>query len=306
MRISICIILILICSHLTAQNLAERLGFDKDTKLLMVHADDLGSAHSVNEASIDGLENGSITSASVMVPCAWTKEAAAYAKANPDSHDFGIHLTVTCEWKNYKWGPVASRDKVTSIVDKHGFFYEDCTSFAGEVDVAEVEIELRAQIDQAIALGINPTHLDSHMGCLFWTKPEIFGLYVELAREYGIPCLIEKNFGAMFPDKFAEIVSDQDVLVDAVFSPGPTDYAKGMANFYAQVIKDLKPGFNMIIIHAGIDNAELQAVTIDHPDWGSAWRQEDYDFFRSSACAKMIEEEGIELITWRMIKDVMN
>ena len=161
---------------------------------------------------------------------------------------------------------------------------EDCTSFATDV---------------------NPTHLDSHMGCLFWTKPEIFQIYVELAREYGIPCLIEKNFAAMFPEKFAEIVSDGDVVVDAVFSPGPGDYAQGMAEYYSQVLSNLEPGLNMIIIHAGIDNAELQAVTVDHPDWGAAWRQADYDFFRSQKTAELITAEGIKLMTWREVGKVM-
>ena len=124
MRISIFLLLASApLTVLTSQNLAERLGYDKDAKLLIVHADDLGSAHSVNAASIDGLENGSISSASVMVPCAWTKEVAEYAKMHRGSHDLGIHLTVTCEWKNYKWGPVASKDKVASLIDPNGFFH---------------------------------------------------------------------------------------------------------------------------------------------------------------------------------------
>ena len=288
---------------LVAQNLAERLGYEKDAKLLIVHADDLGSAHSVNAASIDGLENGSISSASVMIPCAWTKEIAEYAINKKERHDLGIHLTVTCEWKNYKWGPVASKSEVSSLVNEQGFLHADCVEFGANVDENEVEKELRAQIDQAIAMGIQPTHLDSHMGCLFWTKPEIFKIYVELAREYKIPCLIEKNFSALYPEAFKEIVTDEDVVVDAVFSPGPEDYAKGMDRFYTQVLNNLEPGLNMIIIHAGFDNAELQAITIDHPDWGSAWRQADYDFFRGQSCRDLIESNGIKLITWREIGD---
>ncbi len=285
---------------LGAQTLATKLGFESDAKLLIVHADDLGSAHSVNVASIDGLERGSISSASVMVPCSWTKEVAEYAKANPD-HDLGIHLTVTCEWENYKWGPVASRMEVSSLVDTFGFFYSDCVEFGADVDIQEVEIELRAQIDQAIAMGLHPTHLDSHMGCLFWTNPEIFKLYVELARAYGIPCLIEKQFGALYPEEFKQIIEPTDIVVDAVYSPGPEDYAAGMDQYYAKTIRALQPGLNMIIIHAGLDNEELQAVTIDHPDWGAAWRQADYDFFVSEACAKLLQEEDIKLITWREV-----
>ncbi len=296
---------LLISSLLSAQNLAEKLGYNADAKLLIIHADDLGAAHSINAASIDGLEHGSISSASIMVPCPWTKEIAEYAQANAERHDLGLHLTVTCEWKNYKWGPVASRDKVPTLIDHHGFFHLDCQGFASDVNVDEVEIELRAQIKQAIALGIQPTHLDSHMGCLFWTQPEIFRVYVHLAREYKVPCLIDKNFSSFYPEAFQEIVTEDDILVDATYSPGPEDFARGMDRYYTEVINNLEPGFNMIIIHAGFDDTELQAITVDHPDWGSAWRQADYDFFRSEKCKQLIKEHGINLITWREVGKLM-
>jgi predicted glycoside hydrolase/deacetylase ChbG (UPF0249 family) len=291
--------LILFSCRLTAQNYAEQLGYPTDAKLLIIHADDLGMAHSKNVASIDALENGSVSSASVMVPCPWIMEVAEYARANEGRHDLGIHLTVTCEWKNLKWGPVASLGKVESLVDSLGYFHSDCTAFADGLKLEELRTELRAQILKAKAMGIHPTHLDSHMGCLFFQNREIFQIYLDLGREFDIPVFVARDMFALDPS-LKEGLEDQ-ILIDKVFSPGPADYAAGMAQYYEQVLEELPPGLNMIIIHAALDNAEMQAVAVDHPDWGSAWRQADYDFFVSDRCKQLIEEEGIQLVSWRQV-----
>src|SRR5438094_8420563 len=99
---------------ISAQPLADHLGYPPGTKLIIVHADDLGETHAVNAAAIKTLEGGSINSASLMVPCPWFPEIADYAKAHPDA-DFGLHLTVTSERVYYRWGPVASAAKVPSL-----------------------------------------------------------------------------------------------------------------------------------------------------------------------------------------------
>lgn len=297
------ITLILLNCNLNAQNYAEQLGYPADAKLLMVHADDLGMAHSKNVASIDALENGSVSSASVMVPCPWIMEVAEYARENEGRHDLGIHLTVTCEWKNFKWGPVASLDKVGTLVDSLGYFHSDCTAFAEGIDLDELRTELRAQILKAKAMGIEPTHLDSHMGCLFFQNPEIFQIYLDLGREFDIPVFVARDMFALDPS-LEEGLEDQ-ILIDKVFSPGPPDYAAGMAQYYERVLQGLEPGLNMIIIHAALDNAEMQAITVDHPDWGAAWRQADYDFFVSDRCKQLINELDIQLVSWREVSKLM-
>ncbi len=131
----------------SAQTLVERLGYPPGTKLIIVHADDLGETHSVNAAAIKALQGGTINSASLMVPCPWFPEIADYAKSHPDA-DFGLHLTLTSERVYYRWGPVAPADKVPSLVDQSGYFHHDWEENE-HVNAKEVEVELRAQIERA-------------------------------------------------------------------------------------------------------------------------------------------------------------
>src|SRR5829696_2193151 len=142
------------------RSLAERLGYPRDAKLVIVHADDLGMSHSVNAATIKAFESGLVNSGSIMVPCPWLPEIAAYARANPQA-DLGLHLTLTSEWTNFRWSPVSPRDRVPSLLDKDGYFRLTESEAAKYADPKEVELEVRAQIERAKAAGIVPTHLDS-------------------------------------------------------------------------------------------------------------------------------------------------
>lgn len=185
-------LLLLVASTLSAQTahprtVAERMGYPADAKLLILHADDLGLAHSVNAASLDALGSGAVSSASIMMTTPWITEVAAWAKTHPDA-DLGIHLTLTSEWHTYRWGSVAPKDSVASLVDSAGFLPSDVPPVATRAKQAEVEREIRAQIDRAVALGIHPTHIDSHMGALFST-PELIATYVRVARDYHLPFL---------------------------------------------------------------------------------------------------------------------
>src|ERR1041385_5722793 len=180
----------LICaSVLSAQQQtgAERGGDPRDAKRRISHADDLGFAHSADAASFDALNSGAITSASIMMPTPWVTEVAAYAKAHPDA-DLGLHLTLTSEWQTYRWDGLAPTDKVPSLYDADGTLPNDEAIVAKRAKPEEVERELRAQVERALALGIKPTHLDSHMGALF-TKPELVAAYVQVAHDYHLPFL---------------------------------------------------------------------------------------------------------------------
>ena len=280
------------------KTLAERRGYPADAKLLIVHADDLAVAHSVDAASFDALDKGGVTSASIMVPCPWLKEVAAYAKDHPNA-DLGLHLTLTSEWKTYRWGSVESKDKVSSLLDPSGYLWPETGPAAQNIKAEEAEREIRAQIERAIAAGIHPTHLDSHMGVLF-SRPDLFAAYVKVAHDYHLPFLAVRV--ADERAKLLSLLSGKDPIVDSIVMANPSVQAGQWKESYENAVKNLKPGLSEMIVHLGHDDAELQAVTIDHPDFGSAWRQRDYDFVTSPDFKKMLEENHVILVKWRDFK----
>lgn len=286
------------------QSLAERLGYAATDKLLVIHADDLGVTHSENQASFEAIRAGSVNSASIMAPTPWLSEVADYVRQNPD-HDFGMHLTLTSEWKWLRWGPVASISEVSSLVDENGFFYPDCATLAEHADPKEVEIELRAQVEQAIRMGIQPTHLDSHMGCLFWGRPAYFEAYLKVARDYGIPAMVSVEESRASGSEIRKYIQPSDILVDRIITANIPDYENGMADFYTNVLRGLQPGVNVLLIHCAYDDRESQGMSVDHPHWGAKWRDADTNFFLSQACLKILHEEGIKLVTWREIGKLM-
>ena len=276
------------------ENLASKLGLPENAKMLIIHADDLGVAHSENMASFKAIETGSVNSASVMMPTPWVMEVAEYAKLHPDTHDFGLHLVLSSEWKNYKWGPVSSIDHVPSLINKHGYFHSGCEP---EINLKEVEEELRAQIDQAYSMGIIPTHLDSHMGCLFQNQ-ELIEIYLKMGQEYKLPVLMTNQVPLALIEKY-----DVKVVLEEALTILPDQYASGPDSYYIEAIKNLKPGLSTFLIHTAYDNDELKGMTVDHPNWGSAWRQKDYDYFTSLECSELLVKEKIHLVTWRQIKE---
>jgi predicted glycoside hydrolase/deacetylase ChbG (UPF0249 family) len=278
------------------ENIATALGFHADTKLLIIHADDLGVSHSENTASIKAMEEGSVNSASVMMPTPWVMEIAHYAQLHPDTHDFGLHLTLSSEWKYYKWGPVSSKDKVPTLIDKHGYFHEGCRP---DIAIEEAESELRAQIERAYAMGLVPTHLDSHMGCLLWQSAALLETYLKLGQAYNLPVLALPDY--VTPDLKEKY--NVKVIADEVFTITPEEYEKGAEAYYTNVIKNIKPGLSVLLIHTAYDNEEMKGMNIDHPNWGNEWRQKDFDFFTSDACKELLKEEQIELVTWRQLKE---
>ena len=298
-----CMLLLLAGAGTRAQNktVAERLGYPTDSKLLIIHADDLSVAHSVDTASFDALDKKAVTSASIMVPCAWLTEVAWYAKDHPDA-DLGLHLTLTSEWKVDRWGPVESKDRVTSLLDPSGYLWPEILPAVRNLKPEEAERELRAQVERAVAVGIRPTHLDSHMGVLFST-PELFAVYVKVAHDYKLPFLAVRL--PSVPAQFFSLLSEKDVVLDSVVIASPTVRANEWRDFYLQAVKNLKPGVTEMIVHLGHDDAELQAVTLDHPDYGSAWRQRDYDVVTSPEFKKALEENHVILVKWKDLKKLL-
>lgn len=283
------------------KTIAEKLGYPLNAKLLIIHADDLGVSHSENIASIESMENGSVNSASIMVSCPWFPEIAAYARKNPGM-DFGLHLTLTSEWNGYKWGPVTSIDKVSSLVNENGYFYASVDSLVKYADPEEVELEIRNQIEKAYRAGIEVTHLDAHMYALRST-PELLQIHIKVGREYDLPVLLthEEDIMKEYVKEFE--LTEKDVIVDHLYQAMAEDYDNGLEAYYVNVLKNLEPGLSCLLIHTAFDNEEMKAVTNGYIYWGSAWRQIDYNFFNSDRIKQLLKENNIYLVTWQEIRD---
>ena len=276
---------------------------------LIIHADDAGMSHSVNMATSEALEKGIVTSASIMVPCPWFSEFAEYAKNNPQ-YDYGIHLTLTSEWDHYRWGPVADPDKVPSLVDPDGYLWDNTGLVAANVRTEEVEIELRAQIDRAKKFGVPLSHLDTHMGSLL-SRPDLVDVYARLALDYDLPILFvrlnDKRLAKEYPalaKNSAEIMRALDkqglpILNKVLQFYGGTSHEQRHKT-YIDALKNLEPGYTELIIHCGLANEELTAITT------SADRRDgDYRIFTDDATKKLIDDEGIKLVSWKELRKIV-
>src|SRR6266446_1369629 len=281
-----------------AQTLPERLGYPPDTKLIIVHADDLGETHAVNAAAIKALESGTINSASMMVPCPWFPEIADYAKSHPDA-DFGLHLTLTSERVYYRWGPVVSKDRVPSLVDENGYFHHDWKPTT-RINPKEVDLELRAQIDRAYAMGVRPTHLDSHQYRLFDNGKDLFEVVVRIAHDYQLPVFVARDWFADRP-YLEKALGPTDIVIDHTITIAPIVAPDKWADFYKNALKNLQPGVTEFVIHLGFADDELKSATRERDTWGAAWRQRDFDFFTSQEFRQLLDAQNIKLVTWREV-----
>jgi len=272
-------------------------------RYLIVHADDAGMSHSVNMATIKGLESGIVTSASIMVPCPWFKEFAIYAKEHPQ-FDYGIHLTLNSEWNVYRWGPVAPREQVPSLIDSEGYLWDNVDQVREHAVAREVEIELRAQIDRALAFGVPLSHLDTHMGAVM-SRPDLVEIYVKLGREYNLPVLflshMDEAMKQAYPamaDRFAESslrLREQKLpLLDGLLQFYGGDIPAEREAVYLNAMDNLPEGVTQLIIHCGFDNDELRGITSS-----SARRGQDTEIFTRPATGEHLRALGVKLISWK-------
>lgn len=281
------------------QNLAEKLGFDRNAKLLIVHADDLGLSHATNSAVIEAFQKGGITSGSIMVPCPWFPEIAEFAKNNPQL-DIGLHLTLTSEWDKYFFGGILPAIGIPNLVNQNGYFYPSVEEFAKHANGAEVEKEIRAQIERALAFGIKPTHLDNHMGTIL-ASPEYYQILLKVGHEYQLPVLIPADWIAGISPELLEMLRRDNLVVDHLFMINQASPATQWGQPYLKFIENMQPGLNEIIVHLAYDNDETRAIMVNHPDFGAEWRQHDLDFVLSPEFKKALADHNIKLVTWRQI-----
>jgi predicted glycoside hydrolase/deacetylase ChbG (UPF0249 family) len=308
-RISLLLLLSLVGAFLDAQSqdagksLSQKLGFPRDAKLLIVHADDVGMTHSVNAATTKALDMGLVNSASIMVPCPWFPEIADYAKSHPDI-DFGLHLTLTSERVYYRWGPVAPKDKIPSLVDENGYFHHDWSPQT-HIDPKDAEVELRAQIDRAYAMGIHPTHLDSHQYRLISSGKELFEVFLRVAHAYKLLFFVTHDWFAENP-YLAPSLSSNDIVLDHTVTISPSVPPEKWNDFYKAALRDIQPGVTEFVIHVAFADDEMKAATRERDTWGAAWRQRDFDFFTSQEFRRLLQEQSIKLVTWRQLASAID
>ncbi len=274
-------------------------------KYLIIHADDAGMSHSVNRATIDSIENGTVSSASIMVPCPWFKEFAAFAAKHPDM-DFGVHLTLNSEWENYRWGPVSSRDSVTSLVDEEGYLWDNVRQVAENAKRDEVEAELRAQIRRALDFKVPLSHLDTHMGAVV-SRPDLVEVYVKLGVEFDLPILfirepsaeLERVRGLM--DRFPALLNQLEakglpVLDRLEQHYGGNTHAERRQT-YIETIKSLGPGVTQLIVHCGYDDHELRSITSS-----ASRRNGDRLIFCEPEIRQLLEDQQVQVIDWRAFR----
>ena len=280
--------------------LAERLGFKAADIILIINVDDVAGSHAANAAAIDALENGLATSATIMVPCPWFPEIAAYAKSHPNS-DFGLHLTHTSEWRGYKWGPVASKSEVLGLVDPQGYLWPDIMSVYARATPEQAYTEARAQIKKALDAGIDVTHLDSHMGALQFNE-QYFQVYRRLAKEFDLPLRMgsqEILAAAGGAHQRGQLDSDGIVYPDYLIHGG-RNKGESMTDYWKRMLKGLKPGVTEAYIHASVPGEEIQHVTNSWKD-----RATEYELFtRDPEIRKILDAQGVKRIGYRALRDL--
>jgi len=290
--------------------LAERLGFEATDRVAVVHADDIGMCHAANLGAFQALREGPATCGSIMVPCPWFQEAADFAKESPEL-DLGVHLTLNAEWAHYRWGPVAGRSAVPSLLDDQGFLPRTSLETARRAKPEEAEVELRAQIEMALDAGIDVTHLDSHMGTVFF--PPFLESYRKLAEEFRLPVF------AVRPDP--QVLADQGLqgameilnwLVGTLESEGfpildgfdadSLDFAEGEGlEHNRRRIEGLQTGVNYLICHPAQAGEELSSITSESA------HQRDFErtFYGGEAGARALEDAGVKRVGMRPLRELL-
>lgn len=299
-------VLLVLCGSILVAPAAAQAPVDaqKGKRQLIVHADDAGMSHSVNMATIEAMEKGIVTSASILVPCAWFPEFADYARRHPEG-DYGIHLTLTCEWEMYRWGPVTPRDKVPSLVDKDGYLRRNNGPVVANARLSEAETELRAQIERARQFGVRLSHLDTHMGTLL-DRPDLLELYVNLGIEYKLPIMFtleatDRRMEERYPalrgrgeQMVAALKRNQLPVLSRVlmFYEGGQNEARKRR--YLDAFETLPEGVSQVIVHCGIDNPELSAITTS-----ATLRDSDRRIMTDPDFKARLDQMGITLTTWK-------
>ena len=288
---------------------AEKLGFPSGKKVLLLHIDDAGMCPEANAATQNYLAKGYLHSAAVMMPCPNAEAMIEWARDHP-AEDIGLHLTLTSEWSNYRWGPLSVPSKVPGLIDPDGKFWAEVPDVISHASAAEVETEIRAQIDKSIAMGYRPSHIDSHMGTLF-ESVDYIKVFIKVAQEYHIPANIinfsnpetAENFakasGYPLPKEVISQVSEYKLpkLDNFTSVPQGKTYEAKRDNFF-KMVESLKDGLTEIIFHPSMPGDNMKSIT-------ATWQQRAWEaeLFSDPAVIQFLKDKGIIITNW---KEIMN
>jgi chitin disaccharide deacetylase len=301
---------------------AEKLGFPKGAIVLILHVDDAGMSFDSNEGVVEAMEKGIASSTSVMMPCPWVPGIVHYLRKHPGT-DAGLHLTLTSEWKDYRWPPVSGKSKVPGLTDPEGALWPDVNDVVMHATADEVETEIRAQIEKALQMGFHPTHLDSHMGTLF-ASPEFIQRYIKVGIEYKIPVMfpcghntligqqmkstaatiqMTRTIGQMLWKAGLPVLDDLHNLsygwqLPKGMAATPENWDKFKTEKYIASFKMLRPGITMVIMHCTDPSSIFQNIS----DSGPA-RQGDLLAMMNPELKQYIQKEGIIITTWKELKE---
>lgn len=282
---------------------AEKLGYPSGKRVLILHLDDIGMCYEANQAAKSYLEKGEVQSAAAMVPCPWFNEIAAWYKEHPE-HDVGLHLALTSEWKHYRWGPVAPRSEVPGLIDAEGYLPRSVAEVALKSNGAEVEKEIRAQVERALSRGIRPGHLDTHMGTLY-ARLDFTRAYLKVAEEYKIPAMAIELTPKVLEDfvKKGYPLTEESVKLSKAYTlpkldafhsvPEGKTYEEKREKLCA-LVRSLAPGITEIICHPSVETEGLRKIT-------GSWQQRAWEarLFSDPEVRKFFETEGVAFTNWK-------
>jgi chitin disaccharide deacetylase len=282
-------------ARLTARDVLARLGYPDTARLVILHADDMAITPGGTRATVQALLTRGISSASILATSPFL-EGLAPALPRGEPFDLGVHLTLTSETPAMSWRP-AARSGVRSLLAPDGNLPVIVSERAR---AAEIEHELSAQVGRVRALGITPTHLDSHQGALLFHGPERFGALRRVAARECLPIPVPESVFGQFPYLASALDDGQIPLADLV-SIEPSVPPAQWREFYAGAIAGLRPGVTMLIVHLGEDTPDERVLYRDHSDYGAEWRARDAHLALTGALRDLAREKGAVVVTWREV-----
>ena len=272
-------------------SLARRLGFGPDDRLLIVNCDDLGSSHAANVAIEAAMRRGIATSAILMVTCPWALEAVELCAGL----DIGVHLTLTAEYPGYRWRALTA---AASLHNDLGFMPATAEAVWARAEVDDVRAECRAQVDQALAWGVDVTHLDAHMGTM-QVDPRFFEIYLELGAEYRLPLrMVGENYIARLGFPARDMAAARGVIfADHLVAPPWGVTSRGP---FVERVPRLKPGVSEFFLHPVADGPELRGYDREAGDL----RAEDAAWVVEPGMRALVEDAAVKLISFRPLRDL--